>query len=165
MGNPTERTVTDANAQRTHLTRWRTQTIAQGTKGGLQDLWKQPRAQPETLLYCCVFQQYKRYITRQQCFNGKTQIRAQNRNNTRHYHTRTRATALQYPANSPTKASLLRHKKCITALVTQQYTATQQVYTRVHTIYTTTQLSTQSTSIPITRYAPRVQWYSTTTVL
>ena len=56
MGHPTERTVTDANAQRTHLTRRRTQTIAQGTKGGLQDLWKQPRAQPETLLYRCVLQ-------------------------------------------------------------------------------------------------------------
>ena len=58
---------------------------------------------------------------------------------------------LQYPANSQTKATLLRHKQRITTLVTQQYTATQQVYTRVHTIYTTTQLSTQSTSIPITR--------------
>jgi len=54
-------------------------------------------------------------------------------------------------ANSQTKASLLRHKRRITALVTQQYTAAQQVYTRVHTIYTTTQLSTQSTSVPITR--------------
>jgi len=151
MGNPTELTVTDANVQRTHLTGRRTQTIAQKPRGGLQDLWERTRTQPETLLYCCVFQQYKRCITIQQCFNGKTQIRAQNRNNTGHYHTRTRATTLQYPANSQTKASLLCHKKCITALVTQQYTATQQVYTRVHTIYTTTQLSTHSTSIPIAR--------------
>ena len=54
-------------------------------------------------------------------------------------------------ANSQTKASLLRQKRRITTLVTQQYTATQQVYTRVHTIYTTTQLSIQLTSIPITR--------------
>ena len=42
------------------------------------------------------------------------------------------------------KHTFLRHKQRITALVTQQYTATQQVYTRVHTIYTTTQPSIQS---------------------
>ena len=42
------------------------------------------------------------------------------------------------------KHTFLQHKQRITALVTQQYTATQQVYTRVHTIYTTTQPSIQS---------------------
>ena len=42
------------------------------------------------------------------------------------------------------KHTFLRHKQRITALVTQQYTATQQVYTRVHTSYTPTQPSIQS---------------------
>ena len=55
MGNPTERTVTDANAQRTHLTERQTQTIAQGPKvdfTGLMETAKGPTG--NTLVLLCV---------------------------------------------------------------------------------------------------------------
>jgi len=97
-------TVTDANAQRTHLTERRTQAIAQKNPClGFTGLMGTDRDPMET-------------------DNGKTQLRAQNRSNSQ--------------SNTQTKASLLRHKRRIPTLVTQQYATTQQVYTRVHNLYT-----------------------------
>jgi len=107
----------DANAQRTHLTERRTQAIAQRTPlGGL----------------------YRTYGNGHGPNRKHTTVRHNDEHrtgamlDTKHCHTRAGATALQYLANTQTKASLLRHKICITTLVTQQYTTTQQVYTKVH---------------------------------